>query len=149
MLVVSYATPVFLIGPRTLEKRLLIFKTLHEYANVNLWEMFHNLVQILNEALKPRKLKTTGKRQTQVRLFHFFFNEGFYSHLTTFFSPLKNINMLRAGMFILYIVPLNSIGHKMSISFFVAQITNTLDRSIFHTNALHLSHRPLEFLKPR
>lgn len=33
---ISYAASVFLTGPRTLEKRLLIFKTWCKYANMHL-----------------------------------------------------------------------------------------------------------------
>lgn len=94
-------------------------------------EVFHNLVQSLNEALELRKLKATGQRQTQVGLFNFL-NEGFFSHVTTFYSPFKNTSVLGAGVFILYIVTLNCIGHKMSLSFFISQIINTLDHSTLH-----------------
>lgn len=89
-------------------------------------EVFRNLVQSLNEALESRKLKATGQKQTQDFLFNFS-NEGFYSHLTTLYSPLKNTSVLGAGVFTLYIVPLNCIGHKMSLSFFISHIINTLD----------------------
>lgn len=104
------------IGPRMVEWRLLIFKTPCSYANGPLWEVFHNFVQILNEALKPRRLKNhwieANKSQS-----YFVKTQGCFLHLTTSLSPFKSFAVLGAGMLVLRVVNLSSIGCKMPLSF--------------------------------